>query len=318
MGEADLKNAGDRLLDCNKPKKFQKSVDVLNHVFGVNYLGREYKGWQQGGLKFSCGGTDYLIWFPILSDRDAANSPSGWINYFNDDCSVIYEKPVLDKLEDTKIIDAVRFVFSKGDKHGYCFNGVYILNKNKSDKSCRVYNRVAKIADLTGKTPKILYSTENGEADKTEAALESIIKSDTMETAPSNFDYTPAPKEKQPPIMVENRKVYCRDRQTAVNALAHAGFKCEIDNCHPTFIRRNSDKPYTEPHHLIPMAYSDEFINSLDVEANIVSLCSNCHNQIHYGKGAEKLLEKLYNKRKDALKKSGIEISLEKLLSYYK
>ena len=41
-----------------------------------------------------------------------------------------------------------------------------------------------------------------------------------------------------------------RDRQTSINALSHAGFHCEIDSNHPTFLRRNSSKPYTEPHHL--------------------------------------------------------------------
>ena len=40
---------------------------------------------------------------------------------------------------------------------------------------------------------------------------------------------------------------------------------------------------YTEQHHLIPMAYSDKFEVSLDVEVSIVSLCSTCHNHIHYG-----------------------------------
>lgn len=83
--------------------------------------------------------------------------------------------------------------------------------------------------------------------------------------------------------------------------MAHANYECEIDVSHPTFIRKKSDKKYTEPHHLIPMAFSDEFDVSLDVEENIVSLCSNCHNQIHYGKDADVLLRKLYEERKDEL-----------------
>ena len=86
---------------------------------------------------------------------------------------------------------------------------------------------------------------------------------------------------------------------------------------HPTFIRKKSDKKYTEPHHLIPMAFSDEFDVSLDVEENIVSLCSNCHNQIHYGKDADVLLRKLYEERKDALASVGIKITLERLLEMY-
>ena len=57
------------------------------------------------------------------------------------------------------------------------------------------------------------------------------------------------------------------------------------------------------------MAFSEQFNVSLDVEENIVSLCSNCHNQIHYGADADKLIEKLYEERKDALASVGIIIT---------
>lgn len=131
------------------------------------------------------------------------------------------------------------------------------------------------------------------------------------------FSYSGEPKEKEAPIYTNGHKTYPRDRQTAINALAHANYECEIDNNHPTFIRKKSNIKYTEPHHLIPMAFSDEFEVSLDVEENIVSLCSNCHNQIHYGKDADKLIAKLYEERKNNLKKVGIEISLDRLLAMY-
>jgi len=68
---------------------------------------------------------------------------------------------------------------------------------------------------------------------------------------------------------------------------------------------------------LIPMAYTDKFKFSLDVEENIISLCSNCHNQLHYGKGTEILLKKLYDDRKEILLKVGIEISFEELVAMY-
>ena len=75
---------------------------------------------------------------------------------------------------------------------------------------------------------------------------------------------------------------------------------------------------YVEPHHLIPISYQDYFDNSLDVEANIVSLCSNCHNEIHYGQDSGRLIEQLYKKRREELKKAGLDISLEQLLDLYK
>jgi len=118
-------------------------------------------------------------------------------------------------------------------------------------------------------------------------------------------------------VIIEGRKKYQRDQLIAANALAHAHYLCEIDSNHVTFIRRNSNKNYTEPHHLVPMSYSDDFDVSLDVEENIVSLCSNCHNQIHYGRNSEELLEKLYIERREVLNKVGIEISFERLLKMY-
>lgn len=133
----------------------------------------------------------------------------------------------------------------------------------------------------------------------------------------AGFEYKGIPRVKHVPVYIEGHKTYPRDRQTAIRALAHAGYCCEIDAGHPTFIRRHSDQNYTEPHHLVPMSCSDQFDISLDVEENIVSLCSNCHNEIHYGKNANILIEKLYWERKADLGRAGINITLKSLLSAY-
>lgn len=126
------------------------------------------------------------------------------------------------------------------------------------------------------------------------------------------------PKEKYTDInSVENDKNK-RSITVLINALTKANFKCEYSKEHPTFIRKNSEKPYTEGHHLIPLEYQKEFNFNLDVEANVVSLCSNCHNNLHYGKGYEIILEKLYFDRKDRLNKCKIMISYEELLKMYK
>ena len=52
-------------------------------------------------------------------------------------------------------------------------------------------------------------------------------------------------------------------------------------------------------------------------EQNVVSLCSNCHNILHYGADFEKILKPLFEKRKDLLKAIGVEISYEELKKYY-
>lgn len=143
------------------------------------------------------------------------------------------------------------------------------------------------------------------------------------EIASERFDknekyvYSDKVKDKTKPIETKGIKIYKRDKETAIRALGIAGFRCEIDCNHYTFIRKNTNIYYTEPHHLIPMAYQDDFDKSIDIEENIVSLCSNCHNEIHYGRDAKKLIEKLYNQRKEFLAKKKLNISLEKLFSYY-
>lgn len=131
----------------------------------------------------------------------------------------------------------------------------------------------------------------------------------------SEITYKRIPQKKD--IHISKQEKIERRRKTAENALILAGFKCEIDNDHFTFIRKKQNVPYTEAHHLVPLAYSDLFEFSLDVEENIVSLCSTCHNQIHYGTDAEQLIRKLYQSRKELLEGAGIVLSEEELLEMY-
>jgi len=151
-----------------------------------------------------------------------------------------------------------------------------------------------------------------------DADLINEVNQSASSTAKDGFVYRGRKKPKAEPKTRNGQNIWARDTQTALNALAHAKYACEIDAAHPTFIRKNSGKKYTEPHHLVPLSDSDRFDVSLDVEENIVSLCSNCHNQIHYGKDADILLKRLYEDRAGHLKKVGIHISLDELLNMYR
>ena len=112
----------------------------------------------------------------------------------------------------------------------------------------------------------------------------------------------------------ENR--YKRNAKFARNVIARSSYHCCINKEHKSFMTKNGHQ-YMEAHHLIPLSKQNEFNNSLDVEANIVSLCPNCHRMLHYGKDTKELIIILYNQRKDKLEKSGIYISLEELLKIY-
>jgi len=148
-------------------------------------------------------------------------------------------------------------------------------------------------------------------------------KEDNYEYQNSIFKKTPRPFSDLPVTATGNKSITSfgkinRDPQKAANALAFANYYCEIDHAHPLFIRKSTSLPYTEPHHLIPLSMQGEYDFSLDVEANIISLCSNCHNEIHYGKENFKLISLLYQKRIYRLEKCGIKLSLRKLKSFYR
>jgi len=118
-----------------------------------------------------------------------------------------------------------------------------------------------------------------------------------------------------------NKTTYLRDPAVARRALARAGHRCEVDAAHASFLRRNAPHLYMEPHHLIPMSMTDYFGVSLDREQNIFSLCSNCHNQIHYGtkEDVRRLLSKLFFSREQEICSIlGRNITIEEIYQIYK
>ena len=127
-----------------------------------------------------------------------------------------------------------------------------------------------------------------------------------------------AKKKALPPVKDKGILKYYRDPAIAKEALRLAKHCCECNPNHETFIKKSTKKKYTEPHHLIPMSAQKDFEYSLDVLPNIISLCSTCHNKLHYGLDVQDTIIQLYNARKEQLEEFGIGISLEKLLSYYR
>ena len=108
-----------------------------------------------------------------------------------------------------------------------------------------------------------------------------------------------------------------RDRVIVEQVIKADRRQCEIDANHKTFIMRRNDEPYLEGHHLIRMEHQDRFEKSLDVYANIIGLCPNCHRQLHLGKYAEvrAVISSIYDHRAERLAKSGLELSKDEFLS---
>ena len=111
---------------------------------------------------------------------------------------------------------------------------------------------------------------------------------------------------------------YPTDTRLAKTALMLAGYKCEHNPSHVTFISK-TDTPFMEAHHLVPMTAQADFSVNLDRVENIVSLCPNCHSAIHYGNESERkiLLTKLFNERREELEDVGIDIDFNSLFSKY-
>ena len=108
-----------------------------------------------------------------------------------------------------------------------------------------------------------------------------------------------------------------RDRVIVQQVLKADKYICEIDSHHKTFIARKNDELYLEGHHLIPISRQDDFAKSLDVYANIIGLCPNCHRQLHFGRKSEvrEILKGIYGLRSDRFANSGIAVSKDEFLA---
>ena len=112
--------------------------------------------------------------------------------------------------------------------------------------------------------------------------------------------------------------IWKRDRVICHQVIVAAHFLCEISREHKTFMTKETNRPYMEGHHIIPLAKQKSFSHSLDVYANIISLCPVCHRLLHYGIEKKKLpaLKKIWLTRQKRLTQSGLDMDLEHFLSY--
>lgn len=114
-------------------------------------------------------------------------------------------------------------------------------------------------------------------------------------------------------------KGYVRSPVVSATAIRKAKFLCEIDQHHWTFTSKAKKQKYVEAHHLIPICQQHKFEFSLDVVANIISLCATCHRMLHFGVAEEKrmLLKSLLKKRREELIARSIDVKDEVFLAFY-
>lgn len=114
-------------------------------------------------------------------------------------------------------------------------------------------------------------------------------------------------------------KGYARSPIVAAEAIRAANFMCEIDPSHWTFTSKAKKQRYVEAHHLIPISLQERFETSLDVVANVVSLCATCHRMLHFGVEQDRktLLVHLLKQRQHRLLESAITVRPNEFLKFY-
>lgn len=135
----------------------------------------------------------------------------------------------------------------------------------------------------------------------------------TPSYSPAAPQPAPAPKRTS-----KGKPRYIANPSIGKGALARAGYICE--NCgQGTFTARSTGQNFMEPHHLIPLSRQGYYGSKIDITANLICLCPNCHSKIHYGlKPDIQVMLRTFLAARDAdLKIGGIDIDENTLFAYY-
>ncbi len=106
---------------------------------------------------------------------------------------------------------------------------------------------------------------------------------------------------------------YKRDAKLILKAKNRDNFICQVEHKHITFI--SNENNYVEGHHIIPMFQQKNYDFKLDDVDNIISLCPNCHREIHSADDKSKIINKIYTLNKKYMDVN--KIDLEDLYKMY-
>jgi len=97
-----------------------------------------------------------------------------------------------------------------------------------------------------------------------------------------------------------------RDATLILKAKERDSYACSVNARHVTFMSKG--KNYVEGHHVIPMFQQKNYSFKLDDIENIVSLCPNCHREIHSGDNKTEILQQLYSLNKKYMSANSIDL----------
>ena len=296
-------NPGDELI-------FEKRIDGTEKSYLISYLKKFESTYFVGKSGTSVDSLNYDHFVEIMAD----NIASGKVKQISADICKVQVKYMGMIGELTIERDGKEFELN--------FEGI-ILGGNK--KYYELDTSIEPFELHRMDTWNIKFEVDPVVSKDNEVADEELIREMSNTTIEAAIkDYVPTPEKPKAAKKVNERTTAVRDKKRAGNALARAYFLCEFDEEHRFFLRKNQPVYYTEPHHLIPLKYQELFEFSLDVEANIVSLCSCCHDRVHYGADADMILSKLWRMREKELvsaglgkTKNGENVTYEMLMKFY-
>lgn len=198
---------------------------------------------------------------------------------------------------------------------------VYHLRKNGALKSETYTSLVSqKAIPVRAAIEAVLEEHSSDEVIESEDAISDAVYQSLVDCAkPGNTTYSPVEY-----VEPDSEGSAGKSRRPATNpslgreAIEYSRFRCSVDENHHSFMKPDGT-PYLEVHHLIPLSQQADFKYKLDTKANIIPLCPNCHRMLHHGRieDIEPILKKLYEQRIELLRQSGLDISFEKLKSFY-
>ncbi|MEA3227494.1 MAG: HNH endonuclease signature motif containing protein [Campylobacterota bacterium] len=98
-----------------------------------------------------------------------------------------------------------------------------------------------------------------------------------------------------------------RDSSLILKVKERDQFRCVISKDHTTFYSKGN--PYIEAHHIIPMFQQKNYSFKLDTLENIISLCPNCHREIHFSDNKQEILEKIFKINSAQMSKNQIDLN---------
>ncbi|EKA5638046.1 HNH endonuclease [Vibrio navarrensis] len=101
---------------------------------------------------------------------------------------------------------------------------------------------------------------------------------ESLDDSSENRQRRLASRANKPKVVYRLVQDYHRDPDIVAEALYRAEGFCEKCKEKAPFIKRSNGEPYLEVHHIIPLSQG-----GLDSLKNVISLCPNCHREIHFG-----------------------------------